>query len=164
MAFIFISSTISSNCTTIVRTNSFNIPTPNTIVLYDNGKVKTLNSKDKNFSNTLNLISERLGSINSFYIMKVPESIDNYTYNEKKSFRCLELIYNEDTTITLPSDNNNLELRFNKLHFLIALDGNKNYGVDLIYGDDKYTNILKEDSINKEIMSKLLRIINKEVY
>lgn len=164
MAFIFISSTISSNCTTIVRTNSFNIPTPNTIVLYDSGKVKTLNSKDKNFSNALNLISERLGSIKSFYIMEVPESIDNYTYNEKKSFRCLQLLYNEDTTITLPSDNNNLELKFNKLHFLISVDGNKNYGVDLVYGDDKYTNILKENSINKEVMCKLLRIINKEVY
>lgn len=164
LAFIFISSAIKSNSTTIVRTSSFNIPTPSKIVLYSNGKVKTLNSKDKSFNNALNLISERLGSMKSFNVEKVNDSIDNYTYNEKKSFRCMQLLYSENATINLQSSNDSLELKFNKLHLLIAADNNQNYGINLVYGDDKNTTILKEESSPKEVMCKLLRIINNEIH
>lgn len=160
---IFLWSTIRNNCISIVRTNSFNTPTPNKIILYNNGKVKTLTSKDKSFNNALNLISERIGNIKSFNIKKVSDSIDNYTYNEKKSFRCMQLLYNEDATIRLPSNNNSFQLKFNKLHFLVASDDDQNYGVNLIYGDDKNTTILTEESSHNKVMCKLLRIINNEV-
>lgn len=164
LTFIFLWSAIKSNCTSIVRTNSFNTPTPNKIILYNNGKVKTLTSKDKSFNNALNLISERLGNIQSFNIEKVSDSIDNYTYTEKKSYRCLQLIYNEDATIKLTSNNDYLELKFNKLHFLVASDGDQNYGINLICGDDKSTTILTENSTQNKVMCKLLRIINNEVH
>lgn len=164
LAFIFLWSAIRNNCTSIVRTNSFNTPTPNKIILYNNGKVKTLTSKDKSFSNALNLISERLGNTHSFKIEKVNESIDNYTYNEKKSFRCMQLLYNEDTTIQLPSNNDSLELKFSKLHLLIASNDDQNYGENLVYGDDKATTILTDESSHNKVMCKLLRIINKEVH
>lgn len=164
LSFIFISSYIKSTSTKVVRTNSFIIPRPTKIVLYNSGKVKSLDSKNKNFDETLSLISERIGDTKSFIVEKVSDSLDNYTYNEKKSFRCIQLLYDEDTTIILPSnDDKKLELKFNKLHFLIATDGDQKYGIDIVYGDDKDTHILKEGTVNKDVMCKLLRIINNEI-
>ena len=73
-------------------------------------------------------------------------------------------MYKDETTINLSSasdKNSNVTLKFKKLHFLVAAEGDTDYGIDMVYGDDTSTHVLKNHQMNDEIMSKLFRIIQK---
>lgn len=139
------------------------IPKPQKIVIYNSGKSKIIDENNKSFNKILNLISERLKSIE-----EVRENIELKQLNEintsKDYWTCIEFVYDDPTSFKVNLNNGSEEqLKIKKAFFLISAEASLDFGVDMIYGEDEYTSKLKKINTDKRVMLKLLTIIEREV-
>ncbi|WP_411682912.1 hypothetical protein [Clostridium thailandense] len=116
------------------RKVSVNIPIPNKIIVYKDGKSKTLTGDDENFNDIVELTNKRFNKSNSYNLEENSEYI-SYLYKNKLSWECLEFIYDKDRSFQLKIKNKNVEYKYKKLFFTIRAEESNDYGTNMAYGE-----------------------------
>ncbi|NMM62953.1 hypothetical protein HBE96_09600 [Clostridium sp. P21] len=137
---------------------NISIPAPNRIITYNHGQSKILTSNDKNFNDIVKLINDRFEKSNSYNLKHSSKNVSSL-YKNKLSWECLEFIYDGDKSLKLKNKN----IKYRKLFFTIRSENNSDYGTDFAYGDKEYIAEVFGLYNNKEVMTNLLDIIDKEM-
>lgn len=142
----------------IFHKSSSPINIPKKIIIYKNGNQKILDNNDKNFNIILQRINSRLNNSKNIKFTN-DKSYVNYMNKDKRSWECIELIYDKPYIFKLGNNSK----YYTKIFFTLRAENSSDYCCNMALGDLEYSNVVRGLSNDTKIMNSLIEVISEEL-